>query len=73
MALNIRDLDSATVSDYLAEHYDIATRSGGHCAPRLHQALGTQEQGAVRFSFGWYNTPEEVEAAIAAVREVAAT
>lgn len=73
VALNIRDLDSATVSDYLAEHYDIATRSGGHCAPRLHQALGTQEQGAVRFSFGWYNTPEEVEAAIAAVREVAAT
>lgn len=72
VALNIGGLDSALVSDCLAEHYDIATRSGGHCAPRLHQALGTQEQGAVRFSFGWYNTIEEVDAAITAVREVAA-
>ena len=45
--------------------------SGPHCAPRLHEALGTEEQGAVRFSFGYYNTEEETDAAIAAVRELA--
>ena len=51
--------------------FDIATRPGAHCAPRMHRALGTQEQGAVRFSFSWFNTAEEVDEAIAAVKELA--
>ena len=71
VTLNIRDFDSSAVSDELAEYYDIATRPGAHCAPRMHQALGTVEQGAVRFSFAWFNTTEEVDAAIAAVKELA--
>lgn len=71
VSLNVRDHDSAGVSDVLAEKYGIATRSGAHCAPRLHRALGTEKQGAVRFSFGYYNTDDEVDAAIAAVREIA--
>ena len=70
-ALNIAGLDSGEVSDILAEDYGIATRPGAHCAPRLHRALGTEEQGAVRFSFGWYNTEEEVDEALRAVREIA--
>ena len=71
VTLNIHDFDSSAVSDELAEYYDIATRPGAHCAPRMHMALGTEEQGAVRFSFAWFNTTEEVDAAIAAVREMA--
>ena len=70
-ALNIGDMDSGEVSDILSEDYGIATRPGAHCAPRLHEALGTEEQGAVRFSFGWYNTEEETDAAIRAVEELA--
>ena len=46
-------------------------RSGGHCAPLMHEALGTVEQGAVRFSFSHYNTEEEVDTAIRAIRELA--
>lgn len=72
VALNIGQTDSGTVSDILAQSYDIATRPGAHCAPRLHQALGTVEQGAVRFSFSWYNTAQEVDTAIRAVAELAA-
>ena len=68
VSLNIRDYDSSQVSDVLAEQFSIATRPGAHCAPRLHRALGTMAQGAVRFSF---NTEEETQAAIAAVRSVA--
>lgn len=71
VSFNIGDYDSAEVSDELAEVWEIATRSGGHCAPLMHEALGTAEQGAVRVSFSHYNTEEEVKIAIAAVKELA--
>jgi len=71
VALNIHDMDSAAVADELSEIYGIATRPGAHCAPRMHRALHTQGQGAVRFSFSWRNTAREVDAAILAVRELA--
>lgn len=45
VSLNLGEEDSAQVSDYLSEEYDIATRSGGHCAPLMHEALKTVEQG----------------------------
>lgn len=70
LSLNIEDYDSGTVSDLLSQEYDIATRPGAHCAPRMHQALGTTETGAVRFSFSSFNTMEEVETAIQALKEL---
>ncbi len=70
VTLNIRDMDSGMVADALFEEYGIAVRAGAHCAPRMHQALGTTQQGAVRFSFSWFNTEEEVDIAIQAVREL---
>ncbi len=72
VTLNISDYESGAVSDALSEEYGIATRPGAHCAPRMHQALGTVQQGAVRFSFSWFNTEQEIDAAIQAVRELAA-
>ena len=71
VALNIRDHDSGEVSDGLAMDYGIYTRAGAHCAPLMHQALGTVEQGAVRFSMSYYNTEEEMDQAVLAVREMA--
>ncbi len=71
VALNIGDYDSSEVSDELLTEYNISTRPGGHCAPLMHKALGTVEQGAVRFSFSHYNTEEEIEIAIKAIRELA--
>ena len=68
-ALNIRD--SAEVSDVLYADYGIATRPGAHCAPRLHEALGTVRQGAVRFSFSVFNSEGEADMAIQAVKELA--
>ncbi|MCI8560497.1 MAG: aminotransferase class V-fold PLP-dependent enzyme [Dorea sp.] len=69
--LNIGEYDSGEVSDALLTDYGISTRPGGHCAPLMHEALGTKEQGAVRFSFCHYNTDEEVETAIRAINELA--
>ncbi len=71
VTLNIGDYDSSEVSDELLMTYDISTRPGAHCAPLMHEALGTVEQGAVRFSFSHYNTEEEVDIAIRAIRELA--
>ena len=70
VALNIGDYDSSEVSDELLMTYDISTRPGAHCAPLMHKALGTVEQGAVRFSFSHFNTDEEVEIAIKAIEEL---
>lgn len=67
VTLNLGDEDSGAVSGYLADECEIFTRSGGHCAPLMHRALGTESQGAVRFSFSHFNTPEEAEQAAEAL------
>ncbi len=71
VTLNIGNEDAAQIADELARRFDIATRPGAHCAPRLHRALGTQQQGAVRFSWSWANTATETDAAIEAIRILA--
>ena len=71
VSLNVRDYDSSQVSDVLSSQYDIATRPGAHCAPLMHRALGTVEQGAVRFSFSHFNTREEIKTAASALAELA--
>ena len=71
LSLNVGDISSADVSDMLMQGWGIATRPGAHCAPLMHEALGTREQGVVRFSTSWFTTQEEIDTAIEAVREVA--
>jgi selenocysteine lyase/cysteine desulfurase len=72
VTINLWDYDSSEVSDALYTQYGISTRPGAHCAPLMHEALGTVEQGAVRFSFSHYNTFEEVDTAVKALKELAA-
>lgn len=71
VTINLGDYDSSDVSDELYMTYGICTRPGAHCAPLMHYALGSQAQGAVRFSFSHFNTEEEVDVAIAALHELA--
>lgn len=73
VAFNVGDMDSAAFSDELSLYYSISTRPGAHCAPLMHKAMNTVEQGAVRFSFSHYNTEEEIDTAINAVKEIAAS
>jgi len=68
--INIGDMDSGEVTYLLDEEYDIATRSGIHCSPLAHQTLGTLEQGCVRFSLGLFNTKEEIDKTIEALKEI---
>lgn len=71
VSLNVRDYDSSVVADALYTDYEIATRAGAHCAPRMHAALGTTGQGAVRFSFSPFNTEAEIRTAVEAIRTIA--
>lgn len=71
VAMNFAGEDAGAVADALAQDYGICTRAGAHCAPRMHEALGTAGQGIVRFSFSYFNTEDEVDTAVRAVRELA--
>ena len=73
VAFNVGDIDSSVFSDELSLYYNISTRPGAHCAPLMHKAMNTVEQGAVRFSFSHYNTEEEIDTAINAVKEIASS
>ena len=70
VALNLEGEDAGAVSDALYEDFGICTRPGAHCAPLMHRALGTEEQGIVRFSFSHFNTESEVDTAVQAVRSL---
>lgn len=72
VTLNLGTADAAVVSDVLWEDDEICVRAGAHCAPLMHQHLGTVEQGAVRFSFSYGNTEADIDCAIQAVRNIAA-
>lgn len=71
VSLNIADLDSSEVADELAERFEIATRPGAH-APPAPPGAGDEDQGAVRFSWSYFNTEAETDAAAEAVRILAA-
>ncbi|MCI7743886.1 aminotransferase class V-fold PLP-dependent enzyme [bacterium] len=62
--------DEALTAAALEEHYGILTRVGLHCAPAAHKTLGSYPAGSIRFSFGWFNTPQQIDAALAALQEV---
>jgi len=71
VTINVEEMDAADVGILLDVDFDIATRTGLHCAPLVHQQLGTIEiHGGVRFSIGALNTEEDIDAAIEAMKEI---
>lgn len=70
ISFNVKNTDSTTVADVLNKKYKIAVRAGLHCAPLIHNHLGTLERGAVRISVGYNNKNADVEKLIDAVREI---
>jgi len=70
-SVQVEGQDPATVGAKLDAAFNIMARAGLHCAPRAHRTLGTINQGTVRFSFGYYNTMDDVEAAANALAAIA--
>lgn len=71
ISLNIDGVDSGDLAQILDEEFGIFVRSGFHCAPLAHKTIGTYEQGAVRFSFGYFNTYEEIEFVLSVLKNIA--
>ncbi len=69
---------SITVENYIPDQlsavldkvFGIATRAGLHCAPQAHQVAGTLEDGALRFSPGFFNTAEDIDFAVDALQDI---
>ncbi len=73
LAFNVQGMDAADVGTMLDVDFGIACRTGLHCAPLVHEQLGTDKiHGAVRFGIGPFNTEEHVRAAVEAVGRIAA-
>ncbi len=73
LSFNVKGMEATEVGTMIDVDHNIACRTGLHCAPLVHEQLGTAElHGAVRFSIGPFNTEEHIRAAINAVRETAA-
>lgn len=72
VSLSISGADPAEVGAIMDAQYRIACRPGLHCAPGTHRFLGTLPKGTVRFSFGYFNTDADADAAAKAVNELSA-
>jgi cysteine desulfurase family protein len=69
---NVEGFEALNVGTLLDVDYNIACRTGLHCAPLIHEHIGTADiHGAVRFGIGPFNTEEHIETAIQAVKEIA--
>ena len=67
VSIFIKNKEMAQIAYELDEKYGIMTRVGLHCAPSAHKTLGTYPKGTIRFSFGWWNTKEDIDVAIDAL------
>jgi cysteine desulfurase/selenocysteine lyase len=72
VSLNVEGIPCATVSRFLDDESRIMTRAGLHCSPAAHRSLGTAPEGTVRFSWGFDTTDEQIDAAVEALRSIAA-
>ena len=73
LTANVQGLSAEDAGDILDGDFGIAVRVGLHCAPLVHESLGTSPRGGIRFSFGPFNTEEHVDRALAAMSEIART
>ena len=71
VSLNVSNLSPSEVGTILDSSFNIAVRTGLHCAPLAHKNIGTFPDGTVRISPGYFNTDDEIEEAIAALKAIA--
>ena len=73
LSFNLEDIAPEETAYVLDEVYEIMVRSGLHCAPQAHRAIGTAQRGTVRISFGYFNHQNDIDRLISALHEIAAS
>ncbi len=71
IAINLADMDSSELSFMLDRDHGIFTRAGLHCSPAAHSVLGTLGRGVVRFSFGCFNTENDIIRTLDVINSIA--
>ena len=69
-SFRVENVDSAAIGELLNNKYDIAVRTGIHCAPLAHQSIGSYDTGTVRVSFSYFNTIDEIDKLLASLEEI---
>ena len=72
LSLNLAGLRPSELAYILQNGYETVARAGLHCAPLIHQAMGTEEHGTVRISISALTKEQEVEEFLGNMREIAA-
>jgi selenocysteine lyase/cysteine desulfurase len=72
ISFNVEGYDAGEVGTILDQVFDIKVRTGLHCAPAAHKTIGTYPKGTVRLSAGYFNTEEDIDQALAAIKKIAA-
>lgn len=72
MSITVENYDASDIGTILDVEYDIQTRTGLHCAPLIHEHMGTVPRGSIRLSVGPFNTKQHIETTLKAIAEVAA-
>ena len=72
VCFSLAEMEPVDFGAILDQNFQIAARPGLHCAPDTHRTIGTFPQGAMRFSFGQFNTSEQVDEALSALRSITA-
>lgn len=70
VSISVGDKDMGEISHILSRDYGISTRCGMHCAPSAHKTIGTFPDGTIRFSIGYFNTKEDIEYTLNALKEI---
>ncbi|WP_297487094.1 aminotransferase class V-fold PLP-dependent enzyme [uncultured Cetobacterium sp.] len=70
VSLNIENVDSGELASILDEEFGIMVRPGFHCAPRAHKTIGTYETGTVRFSFGYFNSEDDIDYIVESLKKI---
>ena len=74
LSFNVDGFEAINTGTFLDGDYNIATRTGLHCSPLVHEQLGSDKiHGSVRFGIGPFNTEEHIKISIEAVKEIAAS
>lgn len=73
LSFNIKNIDPAVLGFRLDREYGICCRVGLHCAPSAHDTIGTLPEGTVRLSPGYFNTTDDIDQTLSALRAIITT